>query len=78
MDTLRIRSVMRFWICCCIAFILVGCSSFQRFVDTLNERQLSSCICYEGDGGGIARGMGCTVTGGADLAQCIESFGDKL
>jgi hypothetical protein len=58
----------------CLA--LAGCGSYRGFIDSLNERQLTSCVEYQGTignlvtGGGYIRGL--SATGGAELAECHQ------
>lgn len=62
-----------------VLLTLSGCSSYAQFIDTLNSRNLSSCLYYTGtvnggygaSGGLLIRGV--SVTGGADLAQCMAA-----
>ena len=53
--------------------ILQGCTggSFMTLVQGLNERQVQSCIRYEGNAGPYLRVMGITATGGVKLAECL-------
>ena len=59
----------------CLA--LTGCASFHSFIESLNERQLQSCIYYTGtlqagavpaSGSLYVRAL--SVTGGATIDQC--------
>lgn len=64
-------------VCLCLA----ACSSYERFVETLNTRQITSCV--QGDlalhgGYGVGSASGAlrvyTATGGADLSVCLRLF----
>ena len=59
--------------------LLTGCTSFASLVQSLNERELKSCVKW---GGSIAAGAGMggqgmvqalTVTGGLSIAECIAA-----
>lgn len=57
--------------------LLSGCAGFASLAETLNERQVQSCIRWQGFAGGGWPGVpqvqvqGMTATGGVTLAQCI-------
>ena len=57
--------------------LLSGCTGFASLAETLNERQVQSCIRWQGFAGGGWPGVpqvqvqGMTATGGVTLAQCI-------
>lgn len=53
----------------------IGCTSFASFANTLNERQVQSCIKWSGFvggslAGGVVQVVGLTATGGATLRMC--------
>ena len=56
---------------------LQGCTGFASLAQTLNERQVQSCIRWQGFAGGGWPGVpqmqvyGVTATGGVSLAQCV-------
>lgn len=59
--------------------MLVGCNSYERFVETLNERQITSCIQGDlalhgtfGAGGASGAVRVYTATGGAPMADCLR------
>ena len=58
-----------------------GCSGLYSLVDALNERQVQSCIRWQGFAGGGWPGVpqvqvyGVTATGGVTLAQCVGQGG---
>lgn len=61
--------------------LLSGCASFASFAATLDQRQIQSCIKWQGFvGGGWAGGqvqvMGMTATGGVKLNQCLGGGGE--
>lgn len=59
---------------------LSGCQSYLALVEGLNERQVQSCLEYNGaanlGGAGIGASSGAlhgiTATGGANLETCVE------
>lgn len=61
---------------------LSGCGGYIQFIDGLNERQIQSCLRYNGTtrvgtlygGEGALRGI--TATGGASVADCRELLGE--
>lgn len=61
-----------------IPLILFGCTSYLKFIDGLNEREVQSCLEYNGaistgTGFGSSSGSlrGITATGGASLETCL-------
>lgn len=56
---------------------LSGCSGFASMADSLNQRQVKSCLYYEGFAGGGWPGVpqmrvrGVTATGGVAFETCI-------
>ena len=51
---------------------LQGCAGgFMTLIEGLNERQVQSCIKYEGNAGPYLRVMGVTATGGVKLMDCL-------
>ena len=68
-------------LCLVLWLLIAGCSSYERFVQTLNDRNVSSCIqgdlaLHGGYGAGSASGAlrVYTATGGADLSTCLRLF----
>ena len=64
-----------------LLLMLCGCASgsYAKFIEGLNERQITSCVRYQGSmrAGGITTGgsvaiQGITSTGGADLKTCYD------
>lgn len=62
----------------CLVVLLLGegCASFASFAETLNARQVQSCIKGQGFLGGVWAGgqvqvQGVTATGGVGLRQCL-------
>ena len=59
-----------------VASSLVGCQSYLSLIDGLNQREVQSCLEYQGmiragtGAGGHLRGI--TMTGGADIEVCRE------
>lgn len=55
---------------------ITGCSGYTRFIDGLNQRQIRSCLKYDGTAriGGLMGGYGSlegiTATGGAEMQEC--------
>lgn len=54
--------------------LLSGCTGLASLADSLNERQVQSCIQWQGHisslGGGV-QVRGVTATGGVPLASCV-------
>lgn len=69
---------MRLMLIMAVAVMLTGCSSYLKVIEGLNERQIQSCLRYDGAvSAGIVFGAngalrGVTATGGADIAMCPE------
>ena len=59
------------------AMALSGCSGFASLAETLNARNVQSCIRWQGIIGGGWPGVpqiqaqGVTATGGIDLTHCV-------
>lgn len=62
-----------------VSLLLTGCTSFASLVQSLNERELKSCVKW---GGSIAAGAGIggagavqalTLTGGMSMDDCIKA-----
>ena len=59
-----------------VALFLSGCAGLSSLADTMNARQIQSCIRWQGFAGGGWPGVpqvqvyGMTATGGVSLAQC--------
>ena len=69
-----------FWYVCAMLSIGVsasGCSGLASLADSMNARQIQSCIRWQGIIGGGWPGVpqiqaqGVTATGGMDLMQCV-------
>ena len=86
-NTLLVRVMVMVRVPCWRAVILLsigvlyvtGCTSFSSLVQTLNERQLASCIKWQGSMSAGA-GMGAsgavqamTVTGGMTIGDCLKA-----
>lgn len=62
--------------------LLTSCNSYAKFIDTLNERNVSSCVVWVGQftagtlWGGAVNVRGITVTGGADLPACQAAIAE--
>lgn len=62
-----------------LCLVLSGCSSFSSLADTLNKRQVQSCLYWQGFAGGGWPGVpqmqvrGVTATGGVLLEQCTDT-----
>ena len=60
-------------------FTMTGCTSFNSLVQTLNERQLASCIKWQGSmsaGAGIGASgavQAVTITGGMTMDDCLKA-----
>lgn len=55
------------------SLLLGGCANFTQFTQALNERELTSCIKYQGSmrvAGGHVAISGVTATGGAKIQDC--------
>lgn len=52
---------------------LMGCNGIASLADTLNTRQMTSCLWYQGAAGPYAQVTGVTATGGASLETCVEA-----
>ena len=50
----------------------LGCTSFASLANTLNDRQVQSCLFYQGMVGPYAHVRGITATGGAPLDVCLK------
>ena len=50
-----------------------GCTGLASLANTLNERQITSCLWYQGAAGPYAQVTGVTATGGAKLDLCVET-----
>ena len=55
--------------------MLSGCAGLASLADTMNERQIQSCIRWQGFAGGVLSGaqvqiQGVTATGGVTLKEC--------
>lgn len=68
------------WVVLVVAcFAGMGCSSYATFIETLNARQLASCIRWQGAisaGAGMGGSGGVsafTVTGGMAIKDCIAA-----
>lgn len=61
-----------------LALSLSGCQSYLSLIDGLNQRQVQSCLNYNGaislgaGVGGSGALHGITATGGATLEDCIK------
>ena len=71
---------MRTILCCLALTILLtlnGCAGFASLAETLNARNVQSCIRWQGFAGGGWPGVpqvqvhGITATGGAKLETCV-------
>lgn len=66
--------MLRAWLLLVLA--LPSCANFAQFTDALNNREITSCIAYQGSmrigtlGGGHVAISGVTATGGASLRDC--------
>ena len=64
-----------------LCFTLLGCQGYLSLVEGLNQRELQSCIRYNGSmrvgavSGGHVAISGLTATGGAPIDTCYEMFG---
>lgn len=56
-----------------ITLWLSGCTGLASLADTLNTRQVQSCLWYQGAAGPYAQVTGVTATGGAKLELCVET-----
>ena len=52
------------------AATLSGCTGFSSLVQSLNERQVQSCLYYEGNISAYVRLKGISATGGVKLEDC--------
>lgn len=58
---------------CLFLLCLTGCaSSVASLAETLNQRNVQSCLWYQGSAGPYAHIQGVTATGGLPVAQCLE------
>lgn len=53
-----------------LALALSGCSGFASMMASLNERQVTSCIFWDGHASAYLSVKGVTATGGATLEAC--------
>ena len=63
----------------CLGCVLIlcafsGCTPWTAFVDSLNTRQIQSCLSYRGHAGPYVTLRGLTVTGGAPWDACAALF----
>lgn len=70
---------MKYVVCVLVGLSVAGCASYERFIDTLNARQVTSCVQADLAVGGVlpaGGGSGAvhvyTATGGANLQDCIR------
>jgi len=54
-----------------LAGLLGGCVSVEHLADTMNNRNISSCITFSGAYGVFVGIHGVTATGGATIAECL-------
>lgn len=58
--------------------ICTGCSSYASFIETLNSRQMNSCVEGQIVVGSMLSGQGMlhvyTATGGQNVVECIQMF----
>ena len=68
---------MRFLVLLSLLVMLSGCTGFASLAETLNARNVQSCIRWQGFAGGGWPGVpqvqvnGVTATGGVTLAMCL-------
>ena len=53
------------------AITLTGCTGFASLVQSLNERQVQSCLYYEGNISAYVRLKGVSAIGGFGLENCM-------
>lgn len=75
MHTLRILHLPRmvFVVALGLGLGSSGCTGLASLADTLNTRQVTSCLWYQGAAGPYAHVTGVTATGGAKLELCVET-----
>ena len=59
--------VLVLW-CVCVS----SCTSVGRLAETLNARELQSCLWYTGNAGPYAMVRGVTATGGVAIRECLR------
>ena len=55
-----------------LSLMLSGCTGLAGLAQTLNDRQVISCLWYSGAAGPWAQVRGVTATGGALLDGCLK------
>lgn len=68
-EGINMRDVL-LWVLC-LGFS--GCTGLASLAETLNTRQVTSCLWYQGAAGPYAQVTGVTATGGAKLDLCLET-----
>lgn len=53
-----------------LSLLMTACTNWTSFMQSLNERQIQSCLYYEGHAMGYMRLKGITATGGVKLSEC--------
>lgn len=63
----------------CLLLLITGCTSFDKALESLNDRQLRGCYKIHIQGGGMMSSVhgsadGFIVTGGASIDECRAAF----
>lgn len=66
-NVIKITSLLLFIL---VVLTLSSCTSWTNFMQSLNERQIQSCLYYEGYAAGYVRVKGVTATGGVKFSEC--------
>ncbi len=56
----------------CLCILYTGCTSFASLGDTLNERQVQSCVYTQGAAGLFVQVRSVSATGGIPLETCLR------
>lgn len=64
------KKIVNFVLLMCTLAVLNGCTNWTSFMQSLNERQIQSCLYYEGYAAGYVRVKGVTATGGVKFSEC--------
>ena len=63
--------ILAFVVLLIVLFWLHGCASVDHLADTLDKRQIQSCILFTGTYTGVGV-HGLVATGGATILDCLE------
>lgn len=64
---------MRMVWCILMGLALSGCTGVASLTAALNDRQVTSCLWFQGAAGPYATVLGVTATGGTPLQHCLDA-----